>query len=86
MVKRILLTVTLVASLFVLSASVSQASLPLVGTDDSCAAVFTEDANACGGDGYPIGACEHINYWGWFQLWYNGYVVTYKPCLPGNMG
>lgn len=43
-----------------------------------------EDECLCGGGGYAIGACEHIPYWGWYQLYWNGTYITYKPCIAGD--
>jgi hypothetical protein len=49
MMKRLAILFTLTLAFAAVSASVSSAKLP-IGTEDTCAAVFTEDASACGQD------------------------------------
>ena len=51
---RFLLALAMLSlALFVGSAAVAEGNVPGFGTEDSCAAVFTEDASACGGS-YPV--------------------------------
>jgi hypothetical protein len=85
MLKRLAILATLTLAFMALSASISSAKLP-IGTEDSCASVFTADALACGGGDHgndsgcynppvtPFGY-EGYPYWAVWNCWnpYHGW-------------
>jgi hypothetical protein len=85
-VKRLLTLTIMVVALFSVSASISSAKLP-IGTQDTCASVFTADASACGGTVYLVYyIAYHPNQTAyslgqrWCEYhWSNG-VITNSPC------
>lgn len=83
--KRLAILFGLVLALLAVSASVSSAKMPF-GTSDSCASLFTDDAQACGGgDHGNDSGCFNPSvvppeyggypYWAVWQCWnpYNGW-------------
>jgi hypothetical protein len=84
--RRLAIMFALVLALMAVSASVSSARLP-IGTEDSCASVFTDDAQACGGTVYLVYRLVYYPYktaysmgQAWCETrWSNGVVVN-GPC------
>jgi hypothetical protein len=78
MIKRLAYIGVAVALMLGISATVSSAKVPIVGTDSVCAAsvsdLFTEDASACGGPGYEVLGCW--SYWTGHS-WVGNYTIRY---------